>query len=511
MKQSFGYIRVSTPKQGEGVSLEVQKADIEDFAKKTEQQISQWFIEKKSAAKTNRPEFIKMMHLLEKNKADGVIFHKLDRGSRNRDDWAWIARLNEKYGLSVAFAHEGLTMNTRSEILSLDIQAVMASDYIRNLREETFKGIRGRLNQGILPNGAPIGYLNTGKGKPKAIDKTKAPLIKEAFEKYATGNYSLNELRESLHKKGLTSMYDNILSNSAFSKMLHNPFYTGIIHYKRTGEVFQGKHEPIISSELFNKVQEQLGNKVFAKKSKHDFLFRSRIYCQLCERVLIGERQKGRVYYRCHNKACPTTSIREDKMESIITTVLKNLVLPKPVQKELEDHWQTLQKDTTKEADIEVAKTNLELGKQRDRLKRVNDKFVDDLIDHDTFVEIKNQCVKMMNHLEQQLTKIKENKAKTPREHNTLELSQIAYLTYKTGDKEQKRSILENTHSNFFGDHRKPIVKLKAALWELLNMHNLAVCAQHTHIPRTICSSCTIKKNKNITAKTVLKKLDTSI
>jgi site-specific DNA recombinase len=75
-------------------------------------------------------------------------------------------------GVEVHFANESLDLHTRGGRLSADIQAVVAADYIRNLREETKKGFYGRLKQGIYPMGAPLGYINK---KAKATRKSPIP------------------------------------------------------------------------------------------------------------------------------------------------------------------------------------------------------------------------------------------------------------------------------------------------------------------------------------------------
>lgn len=74
--------------------------------------------------------------------------HKIDRGARNLKDWANLGDLIDG-GVEVHFAHESLDMNSRGGRLSADIQAVVAADFIRNLRQETRKGFYGRLKQGI--------------------------------------------------------------------------------------------------------------------------------------------------------------------------------------------------------------------------------------------------------------------------------------------------------------------------------------------------------------------------
>ena len=135
MKKVYGYIRVSTVKQGTGVSLQEQKEAIIRYAEKHDLKIVQWFEELETAAKQGRPFFTKMMKLLQTRKADGVIIHKIDRSARNLKDWAALGDLIDA-GVDVHFAHESLDMDTRGGRLAADIQAVIASDYIRNLRDE---------------------------------------------------------------------------------------------------------------------------------------------------------------------------------------------------------------------------------------------------------------------------------------------------------------------------------------------------------------------------------------
>src|SRR5437667_12710681 len=201
MQSYIGYIRVSTTKQGEGVSLEVQKDAIARYAERNQFQITQWLEEMETAAKRGRPVFNQALKLLREGKHKGIILHKLDRGARNLKDWAEIGELSDQ-GVEVHFVNESLDLHSRGGRLSADIQAVVAADYIRNLREETRKGFYGRLKQGLYPLQAPLGYLDNGKGKVNTIDSVKGPLVRKAFELYATGRYSFETLGEEMHKLG---------------------------------------------------------------------------------------------------------------------------------------------------------------------------------------------------------------------------------------------------------------------------------------------------------------------
>lgn len=211
MKRCFGYVRVSTVKQGDGVSLVAQREAISAFAIRHNIEIVQWFEEKETAAKRGRPIFDQMVKQLRRGKADGLVVHKIDRSARNFTDWAKIGDLADA-GIDIHFANESLDFHSRGGRLTADIQAVIAADYIRNLREETIKGINGRLKQGLTPFAAPIGYLNNGGGKPKTPDPERAPFIRRAFELYASGHHSQKSLQRELAAQGLRTKAGRPLS-----------------------------------------------------------------------------------------------------------------------------------------------------------------------------------------------------------------------------------------------------------------------------------------------------------
>lgn len=197
MKSYFAYIRVSTVKQGEqGSSLSEQRDAITAFAARQGLPIRAWFEERETAAKSGRGEFSRMLAALKKGKAAGVIFHKIDRSARNLKDWSTIQELADQ-GIDVRFTQESINLASNEGKLTGDFLAVISSHYIRNLREEVKKGIRGRLKQGLYPLQAPIGYLDQGSAKPKIPDPVRAPFVRAAFELYADG-LGLRQLSEEL-------------------------------------------------------------------------------------------------------------------------------------------------------------------------------------------------------------------------------------------------------------------------------------------------------------------------
>ena len=237
------------------------------YAQRNHLDISDWFEEKQTAAKQGRPVFGQMLQLLKRSKAGGVIIHKIDRSARNLKDWADLGELIDR-GIDVHFANESMDLHSRGGRLSADIQAVVAADFIRNLSEETKKGLRGRLKQGIYPGPAPLGYLDKGPGKAKEPDPVRAPLIRIAFELYASGQHNLNTLVEELHRLGLRNRNGNRVTRTGFSHLLNNPFYIGLIRVNTNGEMFSGSHQPLISKALFDRVHAILKGKANTRTNR---------------------------------------------------------------------------------------------------------------------------------------------------------------------------------------------------------------------------------------------------
>ena len=228
MKTCFGYIRVSTPKQGEGVSLEVQKSDISNEALRRNLAVTEWFVDLESAAKTGRTNFNRMVGRLRRGHAAAFVVHKIDRSSRNMVDWGVVTTLMES-GVEFHVATDPMDFTTRAGRFTADMLAVLAADFSRNQSEETKKGLRGRLEQGLFPYRSPIGYLKGGKGKPKPPCPVMGPLVKELYDLYASGQHSLDSAHAEICRRGLRNQAGGIVSLHGIERILSNPFYHGQI------------------------------------------------------------------------------------------------------------------------------------------------------------------------------------------------------------------------------------------------------------------------------------------
>jgi site-specific DNA recombinase len=493
MGDYFAYIRVSTQKQGEfGSSLNEQRDAITHFAEKNGIAVNEWFEETETAAKQGRGQFSQMMRHLKSRRARGVIFHKIDRGARNLKDWNDIQELIE-LGLDVRFAHESLDMQTRGGRLTADLLAVIASDYIRNLRDEVKKGIRGRLKQGLYPLQAPLGYLDCGGGKPKVPDPLRAPFIRQAFERYATGTVGLHALADEMYERGLRNRAGNKVTVSRLSEMLNRKFYMGIILMKGTKTTYQGIHEPIVPVSLFERVQDVLQGKLSARPLRHEFVFRKMIKCASCSYSLIGELQKGHVYYRCHTRGCPRSIIRQEAFEEALVSLFARVTLEGSEVLALLAEARVLATEWGRE--IEKRKQALELSKRyvTDRLSRLTDALLDGLIDKSLFEEKKEALVKermSMQNGEEELSSLE----MLSRVQHFLELAKTLKASYEFGDQAEKRQLLEKTTSNRIVRGKNPEITLRSPYYELAIREPFLFGAPLRDRPRTSRSRTALKK-----------------
>jgi site-specific DNA recombinase len=477
-KKYFGYIRVSTAKQGEkGVSLQEQKDAILQYAQRYGLSITQWFEERESAAKRGRALFTQMMKQLQRGNARGVIIHKIDRSARNLKDWADLGELIDA-GVEVHFANESLDLNTRGGRLSADIQAVVASDYIRNLREETKKGFYGRLKQGFYPLPAPLGYLDCGKAKTKELDPERAPLVAKLFTLYGTGKYSLHRLLDESRDWGLRNRRGRTLTLNGLSTILNNPFYAGMILIHRTGELFAGNHRPLVAKSLFDRVQSILRGKTVVRTVRHNFAFRKRVRCGQCGYTLIGELQKGHVYYRCQRRTCPTTTVREETVDSAIAPLVAKLTFDAEELEYIRGWVDEARAHEHTRCQQELHNARLQLDGTRTRLGRLTDAFLDGTIEKPLFEARKAALLNDEQRIAEMIRNLEAgNGGGLDRLERFLELIKNAPVAYENAEPDEKRDLVKNLFSNLSVIEKNVDGTLKPDVELLANR------------PRTLCSS----------------------
>ena len=486
MHSYFAYIRVSTPKQGQhGSSLQEQRDAILSFAQRNDLSVIAWFEDRETAAKVGRHEFSRMLLALKRRKATGIIFHKIDRSTRNLRDWSDIQDLADQ-GIDIRFTQESINLRSNEGKLTGDFMAVISAHYIRNLREEVKKGIRGRLKQGLYPLAAPLGYLDQGGGKAKIPDPERAPFVRAAYELYAAGKFSLHGLSDELYARGLRSKSGGQVGVNRLAELLRNPFYTGVIRMRRSGESYAGVHLPIISTKLFGQVQAALTGKANAKVQRHDFLLRRMLSCKSCPYRLIGERQKGHVYYRCHTRTCQTSSIREEVIDAAIVAHLLPLNLSQEEAAEIREMARAMKHDWAAKTEVELRAVGLQLDNVNSRVARLMDVYLDGAIDGSLFQQKKLSLLMERKGLEETRLMI-DNGEQTPEQSvlKYLERVETLPLSYQSGNTDEKRDILKSVTSNLTVERKNVVVELRSPFREIAKLAGVPTSAPVRGKPRT--------------------------
>ena len=277
--------------------------------------------------------------------------------------------------------------------------------YVDNLSENIKRGIRQKLRNGIWPAWAPLGYVNDKNARCIAVDKEKAKYIKRAFEMYATGEYPLAQVRKMINSLGLVGKKGKMLSVSNYQYMLKNKIYYGMIEYN--DELYDGKHEPIITKKLFDSVQEVMMNKSKPKTPKlKPYVYRGFFRCGECGCFITTETQKGHNYLRCTKRKNPCTQryAREDAITSQIKEVIKKVSLSDGWAKASIAEFEKEKMEGVQAESFHVQKTRDELVDLETKLDRLLDLQLDGNLSQMEYVAKKQKLMLAKKDLEEKIS-----------------------------------------------------------------------------------------------------------
>lgn len=332
------YARVSTDKQAQKeLSIPAQINAMKQYAKRNGWRIAGHFIDEGESAKTaNRPELKNLIrHCKENKNIDVVLVHKIDRLARNLIDYATVKAILKQKGIRLVSVSESFDNSALGQLME-NIFASISEWYSANLGEEIKKANLAKLKKGEWPHKPPIGYKSIkqeGKRVRHVPDPKTAPLVRQAFELFSTGNYSLKTLSEEMFERGLKTAYGRMYSQENIKKLLTRRFYIGKLQWQ--GREYKGKHKPIISERLFYQVQDVLSKRSVdtGEKGRLEFLLRGVAYCQNCNQKLTGEIHPRGSYYHCvpnlHKKRCDQPYIPVDLLDGQLEALYERIQPPK--------------------------------------------------------------------------------------------------------------------------------------------------------------------------------------
>jgi site-specific DNA recombinase len=431
MKKAIIYCRVSTKEQAkeDRFSLAVQKRLCAEYAEKENIKVVKIFEDPgKSATNMNRFALKNMIEFIEENKEIKVVLvQDTDRIARNTFDHLAIKSILKKGGVQlISVSQPHLDDSIEGEMMDTVVASMNA--YQAGITgRKTKKGMEEKVLSGWYPGPAPHGYKNdTDKNNNKIIriNNRVAEYIKMAFKMYATGKYSVLELRDILHSKGFRSKRGFKIHVGKMNYILKNDFYIGELHW---GNIHvKGKHDPIINRTLFQQVIRVMDNHNHhaCRRRKYTFLLRGFIFCVCGTRMTAGKfKNKTKDYYLCQNgskckESYVPTNILEKKVENLLKKIQFSDTFINMIISEVKKGYREIQK-FNKNRRKELTNNR---DKFKEREKVAYKKLLDGIFDDEEFTEIRDDLREQIDNIDCELSRIKYQR--------NLNLDQIQTILY---------------------------------------------------------------------------------
>jgi hypothetical protein len=424
-----------------------------------------------------------MLERLERGQADGVLAWHPDRLSRNSVDAGKIIWLIDTGVIkTLRFPTYWFEPSAHGKF-SLSLMLSQSKYYIDNLSENIRRGQRQKVKNGIWPMSAPVGYLNDRLAKTIYPDPVRAPLIRKVFELYASGGYTLDRLTKVVNDLGMLSRNGEPLFRTKYRHILRNPLYCGIIRY--SGEEYEGKHEAIVSKELFDTVA-----KVMARKSKpktptlKPYLYRGMFRCGECDCFITTETQKGHNYLRCTKRVkrdCSQPFVREQRVKEQINNLFRDIVLPAPEADSMIAALEVERDGDAKSRHDCLIALQTKAHALDAQLSRLTDAYLAETLSLDEFRDTKSNLIHQRLELKEKIATLEANRGNwfEPAIRFVKAAQSTAFLA-ETGTEEEKRDFLKKIGSNLTISNRELSVEPRGA-WKLVVAQG--VLAQHNAAP----------------------------
>jgi site-specific DNA recombinase len=394
------YLRVSTKEQLENLSMEVQESRCREWCRGRGIEIARIFHDDGVSARTVlRPSFQEMLAFIKsKRGAVGyVVVHDLSRFARNMENQIEVMSELRSVGTLLRSVMEELDETAAGNMIA-NMHGLMNQFFSDRNAERTRVGMEKSARIGRFPFKAPLGYLNVRATRDSANlipDPERAPLVRKGFELYASGTMSRAELLRQLTNLGLRTQAGKKLTAQTLEKLLRNPAFAGWVEIPSWGVKNRGTWEPLVSQELFDRVQDIMDGKRIAVvphiRNNEDFPLRVFVRCGACGTPLAGSWNKGRSKrypnYRCRNANCKAVHIRKEALERQFLHFLHRMTPSEDFRLLFHDivieSWNRKQA----EAQAQVSGIRLRLSALTGRKNTLVDKYLDGKVTEQTYGE----------------------------------------------------------------------------------------------------------------------------
>lgn len=373
MRVAF-YTRISTDEDHQKYSLDAQRDRLDAYCKSQyeEYEVVNVYRDASTGTNMNRSGLEEMLYAAENKLFDVLIVFRVDRLSRNVRQLAQMVETLTEYGVVLRSSTEPFDTSNSAGKMMLQMLGVFAEFEHATIVERTKAGMERKARNGEWCGGFVLyGYQNV-EGEI-VIDESEAAIVRRIFRNYVHGKKGATKIFKELNEAGLRKRSGIMWENRAIINMLKNPFYTGVIKWNES--IFEGKHEGIISNEIFDKAQKILEKRNIQSNGKRfsiesDFVLTGLIFCGRCGKGLVGRsaHRNGHRhrYYSCANrsyhKGCDLPFIRADIVEELamkeLNVIFKNPELLEKIWKKVDE--QLALKLPDKDKELEKIKSDID-------------------------------------------------------------------------------------------------------------------------------------------------------
>jgi len=302
MRKFIGYYRVSSEEQRKGkLSIPTQQEDCHGWAQRHGVRIVREFIESHSGRWPKaRPVYEEALEYLRTHPdVEGIIVFQVNRLARNLTDGSYLLEVLRKSVVCLEYGE--ICPDDSTGVLTFNILLSVGAHYSAELSRRVRRGMRARAERGHFVGVRPLGYIVDDTVQPHSskLDPDRAHIIRELFEAVRDQKMTLDQATEWARARGLRTSKGREPARSEIHHILTNPAYYGMVRTKDA--LYPGRHEPIISKELFDGVQEIL-NRGDGARTKRENPFKGLLKCGHCGRqfTLTEKLKAGKTYRYLH-------------------------------------------------------------------------------------------------------------------------------------------------------------------------------------------------------------------
>lgn len=460
-------------------SIEDQVKVLKDLARAKNLPILKIFKESKSAKAPGRPVFNEKIDLINsRDDIKGIICWKLNRESRNPVDTGTLQWLLASRKIEEIVTPSRTYYEADSDFI-MAVEGAQAQRFIRDLKEDTARGVNSKLSKGMAPILALPGYKNDitkRQGERDIIpNEVQFPLVRKLLELFMTRNFSVQQLWCEAQKLNIRNSRGQLISKTQLYKMLRNPFYTGT-RFIYAGKLYtNGVHKRMITDAEFDLIQEILDGRSHPRGEVHRDLLTGIMRCGECGMMITSEvktkhykngNSQTFVYYRCtkkfNAKKCTQSYLPAKELEEQVISFLDSITLSEDFAQ-----WaiKWLQVMHSNQEELRAAKYKATEQSYQEVVKRLNnatEMMLKGALQIDRGMEIQKELELEKSRLHEELTKM---------DSHVTEWSNLAVQTFDlvrnikerftNGSIEQRKTILRTVGSNLVIFNKKVDITIR--------------------------------------------------